>query len=100
MQMAQPRSLEDECVSRRPRDRTEIASRFRGLRKRAYFSQAKLARLIGVSRQSINEVESGRVLARESTWQRFFELEQRHEKGGAIQIRSDWTEILAELGMN
>jgi len=87
-------------VDHRPDDRSEIASRFKALRKKACFSQAKLASLIVVSRQCISEIESGCVLPHESTWERFFDLEQRHEEGGAIQIRSDWSEALAELGLN
>jgi len=99
MKMSQPHSFKEGNADQRPKDRSEIASRFIKFRKDNFFSQARLARLISISRQTVSEIENSRVLVRQTTWERFFDLEKRHKEGAKIQIRSDWNKALAELSL-
>ena len=62
-----------------PQQRT-IAERFRALRQKARITQKRLGDIIGVCRQSVNEIENNRVMPHCSTVERFKELEARHEQ--------------------
>lgn len=64
----------------RPPQKREIAARFRALRRRALLSQSDLGRIISFCRQSVSEVESGRVMPHEATWRRFRALEAKHQQ--------------------
>jgi DNA-binding XRE family transcriptional regulator len=64
----------------RPWEKSEIAKRFRSLRRKARLSQSLLAEFIGVCRQSINEIENRRVMPHSSTWNRFCDLEAKHNQ--------------------
>src|SRR5215831_16279609 len=46
----------------RPWTRQEIASRFRALRRKALFTQSRLADLIGICRQAVNKIENARAM--------------------------------------
>ena len=64
----------------RPDDRIEIGERFRGLRGKAFMTQSRLAGILNVCRQSISEIENGRVFLRCATWERFRDLESKHNQ--------------------
>jgi DNA-binding XRE family transcriptional regulator len=73
----------------RPQDRWEIRKRFLALRQKARFSQRKLGRIISLCRQSISAVENGHTVPRASTWARFHELEQKHNRP-PIEFPTHW----------
>lgn len=73
----------------RPNDKTEIARRFRALRRHADLTQLRLAGLIDVCRQAISEIEHERTLPHLSTWARFATLETRH-LGPKIELPDHW----------
>lgn len=86
----------------RPREKYKIARRFRALRRKASLSQLLLGEIIGVCRQSVNEIENRRVMPHPSTWARFSELEARHNRP-KIVLSGNWlheliSEISAEKG--
>jgi DNA-binding XRE family transcriptional regulator len=62
----------------RPDDKTEVARRFKALRRRAFLTQRWLAEYIGVSRQAVSEIENKRALPHFSTWDSFAALEAKH----------------------
>ena len=64
----------------RPWERSEIAERFKALRRKAILSQSHLGRIIRISRQTISEIENVHVMPHPSTWNRFCELEARHNQ--------------------
>ena len=59
----------------RPRDKTEIAGRFKKLRDFALMTQLQLGQIIGIGRQAVWEIEHERTLPRDRTWGRFVALE-------------------------
>lgn len=61
----------------RPRDKAEIARRFKALRLNADLTQSYLAGLIGVCRQAVWEIEHERTLPHFTTWGRFAILEAK-----------------------
>ena len=67
-------------MDRRPWKKSEIAQRFRALREKALLTQKRLGEIIKVCRQSVNEIEGGRVMPQPTTWQRFVELEWKHNR--------------------
>ena len=72
----------------RPGDRAEIAARFQNLRCRGphRLTQARLAGLIGICRQSVSEIENARVMPHASTWIRFLDLERKYREGAEMMI--------------
>jgi DNA-binding XRE family transcriptional regulator len=75
----------------RPDDRFVIAKRFKALRRKAHLSQLRLAEIIGVCRQSVNEVENCRVLLHYSTWENFHNLESKHRLGQEVRLPVRWS---------
>ena len=73
----------------RPWEKREIAKRFRSLRRKARVSQSLLGELIGICRQSVNEIERRRVMPHQSTWDSFCDLENRHAQP-LIRMPSNW----------
>jgi len=71
-------------MEQRPQQKSRIASRFKALRRKSLLSQSRLAFALGVCRQSVNEIENRRVLARYGTWERFCALEARHTQASAM----------------
>ncbi len=68
----------------RPDQKSSIATRFKALRRKSLLSQSRLAFALGVCRQSVNEIENRRVLARYETWVSFCALEARHNQARAV----------------
>jgi DNA-binding XRE family transcriptional regulator len=68
----------------RPRNNSEIAKRFRAVRKIGCMTQGQLAGLLGLSRQAVNEIENCRVMPHYSTRDKFDALERRHERARAL----------------
>ena len=64
----------------RPWEKSEIAKRFKALRRKARISQSLLGELIGTCRQTISEIENRRVIPHQSTWDSFCDLEVRHNQ--------------------
>jgi DNA-binding XRE family transcriptional regulator len=64
----------------RPWGRSEIADRFKALRRKALLTQKYLGSLIGVDRKTINRIENLRTLPWPRTWRNFTELESRHKQ--------------------
>lgn len=62
----------------RPSEKVETARRFRALREKTGFTQAKMARLIFISRKAVNYVERARTMPHPDTWARFAMLEWKH----------------------
>lgn len=58
--------------------KSEIAVRFKALRKRTLLTQARLGELVGIGRQAVSEIERGKANPHYSTVQRFADLEMRH----------------------
>jgi len=56
----------------------EIARRFKRLRRRSLLTQRRLARLIGICRQAVSDIERQRVMPHFSTCDRFAALEAKH----------------------
>jgi len=74
----------------RPWTRQEIASRFRALRRKALFTQSRLADLIGICRQAVNKIENARAMPHPTTWYRFCQLETKHNRPRA-RFPERWT---------
>ena len=68
----------------RPREKLDIAKRFRAFRRKSLMSQAQLGRVIAICRQAVNRIENGRVSPHYSTLERFRNLEVRHELARAL----------------
>ena len=64
-------------MDKRPVIRSEIAERFRALRRKEHLSQRTLGERIGICRQSVSEIENALVKPHLRTWRRFCELEER-----------------------
>jgi len=73
----------------RPKDRTVIAKRFETFRAncRIPMTQAQLGEVIGISRQTVSNIESAQVLPNYITWDKFCELEARHAEARAVDER-------------
>ena len=67
-------------MDKRPWKKSEIAQRFRALREKALLTQKRLGEIIKVCRQSICEIESGQVMPHPATWDRFCDLEWKHNQ--------------------
>jgi DNA-binding XRE family transcriptional regulator len=68
----------------RPREKLDIAKRFRAFRRKSLMSQAQLGRVMEICRQAVNKIENGRVTPHYTTWDKFFNLEVRHEQARAL----------------
>jgi len=64
----------------RPSNTSEIGERFRKLRNQGLLTQARLAGIIRVCRQSISDIENARVTPHHTTWARFRELETKYQR--------------------
>jgi DNA-binding XRE family transcriptional regulator len=64
----------------RPWEKAEIAVRFQSLRRKSLLTQKRLAGLIGVGRQAVNEIENQRSMPHEATWNAFCRLEAKHNQ--------------------
>jgi DNA-binding XRE family transcriptional regulator len=64
----------------RPLKKSETAQHFKSLRRKALLTQKRLGEIIKVCRQSVNEIERGHVMAHPTTWNRFCELEEKHNQ--------------------
>ena len=73
----------------RPWKKREIASRFRALRRKALFTQRRLGEIIGICRQSVNEIERRHVKPHEGTWDEFCELEAKYNRPSVI-LPTNW----------
>ena len=73
----------------RPWERPEIAQRFKVLRRKALLTQKQLGEIIRICRQSICEIESGQVVPHSTTWDRFCDLETKHNQP-RIVIPTHW----------
>jgi len=73
-----------------PCEKSEVAERFRALRRKARLKQSRLAEIIGICRQSVSEIENARVMLHHSTWERFVDLETRHYQP-LISFPEHWT---------
>jgi DNA-binding XRE family transcriptional regulator len=83
-------------VSTRPWEKTEIADRFKALRRKARLTQRYLGRLIGVDRKTVNRIENQRSKPQQKTWDEFCELEATHNEPD-IMYSKDWLRELREL---
>jgi DNA-binding XRE family transcriptional regulator len=54
------------------------------LRRKSGMTQARLGDIIGICRQSVNEIENRHVYPHYTTIRRFADLEQRHEEGRRV----------------
>lgn len=79
-----------ERMDTKPDDNFAIAERFKALRQKAHMTQARLAKIVGICRQCVNEVENLRVKPHEATWNKFRELERKHEEGGKRPMSLNW----------
>ena len=97
---ARMRAMKDREARQRPFEKSEIAWRFKALRRRARLTQASLGDSLGVCRQSICEIETERVWPHEGTWQRFFALERQFEEAAQRNHSMDWLrELRGELSL-
>jgi DNA-binding XRE family transcriptional regulator len=81
----------------RPDHKFAIARRFKTLRKKALLSQSFLARILGVCRQTVNQIERCRVMPHRKTWDNFFNLEAKHRQVRTVHLTMHWPE---ESGVN
>jgi DNA-binding XRE family transcriptional regulator len=70
--------------------KSEVADRFRRLRRKSLFTQKRLAGLIGIGRQALNKIENQRAMPHESTWNAFRGLESKHNQP-EITFPEKWT---------
>jgi DNA-binding XRE family transcriptional regulator len=78
---------------RRPDEKAEIVNRFKNLRKNSSMTQLQLAEIIGICRQAVSEIERRHVVPHLSTWNRFADLEARHEEARQLSgclLRPFW----------
>ena len=73
----------------RPWKKSEIAKRFRALRRKAYFTQSRLGELIRLSRKCVCQIETGSVMPHCGTWDRFVDLEQKHYRP-KVEMPTNW----------
>lgn len=64
----------------KPDDKFAVARRFKAMRQKALLSQSYLGSIMGVCRQSICEIENAHVMPHPSTWERFVDLETKHNQ--------------------
>lgn len=81
---------EGRFMELRPDDKVVIAKRFRRLRRKSLLTQKLLASLIGVCRQSVSEIENRRVLPHDRTWERFRNLETKHNEARSVHLPVHW----------
>jgi len=67
-----------------PDAKAAIAKRFMALRRKSRMTQEQLGEIIGICRQSVNEIENRRVYPHYTTIDRFAALESRHEQARRI----------------
>ena len=77
-------------MDKHPWTKAPIAARFRALRQQALLTQKRLAGLLGVSRQCVNEIENRRAMPHPTTWDRFCAFEARHNQPEIVLPRN-WT---------
>jgi DNA-binding XRE family transcriptional regulator len=63
-----------------PDPKSDVAIRFKTLRRKACLTQADLGHYIGVCRQTVNEIENCRVMANSMTLDSFCDLEAKHNQ--------------------
>ena len=81
----------------KPQSRSAIADRFIALRERMGLSQSRLARYVGLCRQSVNQIENCRVTPHDSTWDRFHNFERRGQEPGIEHLpKHYWRDCLLE----
>lgn len=68
----------------RPRKKLNIPKRFKALRRKGFMSQSQLGAVIGICRQSVNKIENGSVRPHYTTWDKFRNLEAKHEQARAL----------------
>ncbi len=73
-------------MASKPRDKFAVAKSFKALRQRSLMSQAGLAGVIGLCRQSVNKIENGHVTPHYTTLQKFRNLEAKHEQARALTL--------------
>jgi DNA-binding XRE family transcriptional regulator len=76
----------------RPDHKFVIAKRFKALRRKALLSQSFLASIIGVCRQTVNQIERRRVKPHRSTWDNFCNLEAKHRQARSVHLTVHWPE--------
>jgi hypothetical protein len=74
----------------RPEQRSEIATRFRELRRVACMTQSQLGEIIGLSRQSVSEIENCRVTLHLSSWKRFRTREAKQQQWPSLRDLREW----------
>ena len=85
-----PSSRRDDAIRRlfsprpSPEAKATIAKRFKALRGKSHMTQERLGDVIGICRQSVNEIENRRVYPHYTTIDRFTELEKRHEEARGV----------------
>jgi DNA-binding XRE family transcriptional regulator len=95
--MRRKRILKLSAKMKIPQCRPEIAKRFKAFRRKSGMTQERLGNIIGICRQTINEIENRRVYPRCSTIGRFVDLEKRHEEARRVtaSLRSvSWNDLL------
>jgi DNA-binding XRE family transcriptional regulator len=75
----------------KPDNRSIISERFKNFRKQAFLTQARLAKIINVSRQAISKIENRHVQLHKTTWARFRDLENVHAEARKITMPSHWS---------
>jgi DNA-binding XRE family transcriptional regulator len=61
----------------RPWEKSEIAARFRSLRRESLLTQKRLAGFIGIGRQALNKIENQHSMPHQTTWDAFRSLEAK-----------------------
>jgi DNA-binding XRE family transcriptional regulator len=89
LKIAFPKPIVFTNTDTRP-PKSEVADRFRGLRRKALFTQERLAGLIGIGRQALNKIENQRSLPHQTTWDAFCSLESKHNQPPII-LPEKWT---------
>jgi DNA-binding XRE family transcriptional regulator len=74
----------------RPDDKFAVSERFKSLRRKAGLTQSDLGRLIGLCRQSVNEIENRRVMPHYTTWNLFCDFEAKHNQP-QIELPVHWS---------
>jgi predicted transcriptional regulator len=75
----------------RPLFRSEVAERFRNLRRDAFLTQRMLADVVGLYQPTISRIETCRVMLWPSTWRKFPLVEDKFQQG-LIDPHQDWTD--------
>jgi DNA-binding XRE family transcriptional regulator len=74
----------------RPQNKFEIGNRFIGFRKKSFLTQARLANIIKISRQTISKIESGLVTPHHKTWSALIDLEAKHQEAQKVCLPTRW----------